>query len=97
MSRTLLFTSLLIASAWPAAAQQRSRDEEYQSRIDTTFAFDRRGTVALSLAGGEINVTAWDRPQVRVRVRSERSVVRLDATSTRVSLDLSRPRGGDSY
>jgi DUF4097 and DUF4098 domain-containing protein YvlB len=99
MPRTLLLTALLLASAMPASAQSRRDrdDEEYQSRIDTTFAFDRRGTVVLSLSGGEIIVSAWNRDQVRVRVRSERSVVRMDATSTRVSLDLSRARGGDTY
>lgn len=96
MSRTLVFI-LLVAAALPAAAQgRRDRDEDYQSRIDTTFAFDKRGTVAMSLGSGEIVVTAWNRDQVRVRARSERSEVRMDASSARLSLDLSRPRGGDS-
>lgn len=105
MVRTLLLSTCLFAAAIPAAAQQSRRDrdrdrdrddEEYQSRIDTTFAFDRRGTIALSAGSGEIVVTAWDRPQVRVRARSERSIIRMDATSTRVSLDLTRSRGGDT-
>jgi DUF4097 and DUF4098 domain-containing protein YvlB len=96
MLRTHVITALLVASALPVAAQDRSRDEDYQSRIDTTFAFDKRGTVTLALSSGEIVVTAWNRDQVRVRARSERSVVRMDATTARLSLDLSRPRGGDS-
>jgi DUF4097 and DUF4098 domain-containing protein YvlB len=96
MFRTHVITALLVASALPVAAQARYRDEDYQSRIDTTFAFDKRGTVTLSLSSGEIVVTAWNRDQVRVRARSERSVVRMDASATRLSLDLSRPRGGDS-
>lgn len=99
MPRTLLLTALLMAAAMPAAAQgRRDRDEnqDYQNRIDTTFAFDRRGTVTLALGSGEIIVTAWNREQIRVRARSERSLVRMDATPTRVSLDLSRPRGGDT-
>ena len=96
MLRTHVITALLIASALPVAAQDRSRDEDYQSRIDTTFAFDKRGSVTLALSSGEIVVTAWNRDQVRVRARSERSIVRMDATSARLSLDLSRPRGGDS-
>jgi len=98
MSRTLLFTALLVASALPASAQQsrRDRDEDYQTSIDTTFAFDKRGTVSLTVGSGEIIVRAWNRDQVQVRARSERSVVRMDATPTRLSLDLSRPRGGDT-
>ena len=96
MFHRYLITALLIAPALPAAAQDRFRDEDYESRIDTTFAFDKRGTVTLSLASGEIVVTAWNRDQVRVRARSERSEVRMDASSARLSLDLSRRRGGDS-
>jgi DUF4097 and DUF4098 domain-containing protein YvlB len=99
MPRTLLLTVLMLGAALPAtsgAQSRRDRDEDYQSRIDTTFAFDKRGTVSLSVGSGEIVVRAWNRDQVQVRARSERSVIRMDATSTRLSLDLSRPRGGDT-
>jgi DUF4097 and DUF4098 domain-containing protein YvlB len=97
MQRTVLLTALLLAAAMPASAQsRRDRDEDYQSSIDTTFTFDKRGTVSLSVGSGEIIVRAWNRDQIHVRARSERSVVRMDATPTRVSLDLSRPRGGDT-
>ena len=97
MPRMLFLAALLLAAAVPASAQnRRDRDEDYQSSIDTTFAFDKRGTVSLSVGSGEIIVRAWNRDQVHVRARSERSVVRMDATPTRLSLDLSRPRGGDT-
>ena len=96
MNRTLLLSALTLAAATSAEGQAGRRDEAYESRIDSTFNFDRRGTVVLSVGSGEIVVTGWDRNQVRVRARSERSVVRMDATSTRVSLDLSRQRGGDT-
>jgi DUF4097 and DUF4098 domain-containing protein YvlB len=95
MSRTLLYPVILALVAAPLSAQSR-RDSEYESRIDTTIAFDRRGTVSLTLTSGEIIVSAWDRPQVRVRARSERSAIRMDATSTRLSLDLARSRGGET-
>ena len=90
--------ALLALATWaaPAAAQSRRDEEEFASRIDTTFSFDRRGTLVVVAGTGEVDITAWDRPQIRVRARSERSVVRMDATSTRVSLDISRPRGGDT-
>jgi DUF4097 and DUF4098 domain-containing protein YvlB len=94
MKRTLLLSALLAAAT--SAEGQVRRDEAYESRIDTTFNFDRKGTVVLSVGSGEIVVTGWDRNQIRVRARSERSAVRMDATSTRVSLDLSRQRGGDT-
>jgi DUF4097 and DUF4098 domain-containing protein YvlB len=99
MSRSLLFPALLLLAATPAVAQQssrRDRDDEYESRVDTTINFDRRGTVALSLGGGQIIVTSWDRPQVRVRARSERSAIRVDATAGRLTVDIARSRGGES-
>ena len=102
MQRTFLVTfaslsagvGLLLAAA-PASAQRRD-DEDYATRIDTTYTFDKRGVVVLVAGAGEVDVTAWDRPQIRVRARSERSVVRMDATPTRLSLDVVRPRGGDT-
>ena len=97
MQRTFLLTALLLAAVMPAAAQsRRDRDEDYQSSIDTTFTFDKRGAISMSVGSGEIIVRTWNRDQIHVRARSERSVVRMDATPTRVSLDLSRPRGGDT-
>jgi hypothetical protein len=93
MSRTLLVTGLLLAAT---VAGAQSRDESYESRIDTTLAFDRRGSVILSVGAGEIVVTGWNRDQLRVKAWSERSVIRMDATSARLSLDLSRVRGGDT-
>jgi hypothetical protein len=97
MRRTLPLLVLVAVTALPVAAQESSRrDEGYESRIDTTFAFDKRGTVVLSVGSGEIIVTGWNRDQVRVRARSERSLIRMDATPARLSLDLSRQRGGDT-
>src|SRR5437016_10785392 len=97
MQRNFLLSALLVGAAMPASAQsRRDRDEDYQSSIDTTFAFDKRGTVSMSLGSGGIIGRAWNRDQIQIRARSERSVVRMDATPTRVSLDRSRPRGGDT-
>src|SRR5688572_18579931 len=96
MPKKTLLLAVALAAAAPATAQQRARDEGYESRVDTTYTFDKRGSVVLSVGSGEIVVTGWNRDQIRVRARSERSVIRMDATPTRLSLDLSRPRGGDT-
>ena len=97
MVKKTLLLAVTLAAAAPATAQQRAtRDESYESRVDTTYTFDKRGSVVLSVGSGEIVVTGWNRDQIRVRARSERSVIRMDATTTRLSLDLSRPRGGDT-
>lgn len=100
--RYVLGAALLLAAAAPRAeGQRRDRDrdrEEYAAEIDTTISFSRTGTVELQLTGGEIIVTSWPREQVRVRATSERSALRLDASSAHVSLGLRQgsSRSGDT-
>jgi DUF4097 and DUF4098 domain-containing protein YvlB len=102
--RYLVGAALVLAAAAPRAdGQRRDRDrdrdrEEYAAEIDTTIAFSRTGTVELQLTGGEIIVTSWPREQVRVRATSERSALRLDASSAHVSLGLRQgsSRSGDT-
>jgi DUF4097 and DUF4098 domain-containing protein YvlB len=87
--------ALLIAS--PLAAQKHrdpDEDEDYRSRIDTTVTIDKTGTVDLSLTSGEIIVKSWDKGSVQVRAWSERGLLRLDASSARVSLSVRSERGG---
>lgn len=97
----LIVLSLLCAT--PAGAQdrgRRDRDRDYRSSIDTTFAFDQRGTVNLTLGGGEIVVTAWSRDQIRIQASSESQNIRLDASSSRVTLELTsayRGRGDTRF
>jgi len=80
-------------------SRDRDIDEEYRSRIDTTFAFGRNGVVDLSLVSGEIVVTGWDRGEVKINATSERGLVRLDASPSRVSLEVRSDRGrlGDTH
>ena len=88
---------LLVALAGRSAEAQRSRrnyDRDYRSNVDTTFDFDRRGVVSLTLASGDIVVTGWSRDQVRVHATSESGSIRLDAGSSRVSVELSSRYGG---
>ena len=87
---------LLVIGAANTADGQRRRDYDRDSRsnIDTSFAFDRRGLVSLTIGSGDIVVTAWDRDQIRVHATSESGGVRLDASNARVSVELSNRYGG---
>ena len=94
MNRFLLLSPLLMAAVPAVTQAQRGRDDE--RRIDTTFAFDRRGAVVLRVGGGgEIIVTAWNQDRVRVRATSE-GTIRLDATPARLALETIRGRGSDT-
>ena len=88
---------LVAAPAAPLAAQNR-RDGDpdegaYQSRLDTTVALARDGTVDLSLVSGEIIVSSWDRDQVKIEARTERGILRFDASPSRVALSVRSDRG----
>ena len=86
---------LLVLSASRVSAQRRrDYDRDYRSSVDTSFDFDRRGLVSLTLGSGDIIVTAWSRNQIRIHATSENGGVRLDASSSRVNLDLSNRYGG---
>ena len=94
LTSTLGVVPLLLALATSAAGAQRSRrdyDRDYRSNVDTSFSFERRGLVSLTIGSGDIVVTAWDRDQIRVHATSESGGVRLDASSSRVVVE---PRGG---
>lgn len=90
---TLAIVPLLLALATAAGAQRSRRDydRDYRANVDTSFAFDRRGQVSLTIGSGDIIVTAWDRDQVRVHATSESGGVRLDASSSRLTIE---PRAG---
>ena len=87
---------LLVALAAGVASAQRRRDydRDYRSSVDTSFDFDRRGLVSLTLGGGDIIVTAWSRDQIHIHATSESGSVRIDASSSRVNLELSNRYGG---
>lgn len=90
--------ALLAAAPAASLAAQNRRDRslddnEYQSRLDTTVALSRDGTVDLSLVSGEIIVSSWDRPQVKIEATSERGILRFDASPSRVALSVRSDRG----
>jgi DUF4097 and DUF4098 domain-containing protein YvlB len=87
-----------------SASAQRNRDREredsqdVQSRMDTTFAFSRTGTVDLTQISGDVVVTAWDRGEARIRAYAERGRIRSNLSSSRLTLEIESVRGrvGDS-
>jgi DUF4097 and DUF4098 domain-containing protein YvlB len=100
MRAALPLLAVLAGSLGAQDRERRAGDRGYRSSVDTTFAFDQRGTVALGLGGGDIVVTAWSRDQIRIRATSERDNIRLDATSTRVTLEIAgsyRSRGDTRF
>jgi DUF4097 and DUF4098 domain-containing protein YvlB len=83
----------LAVTATSAAAQRRGR--EYRSRIDTTVAFDRNGTVTVNGGSGDVIITGGTANTVRVRANSDDDDIRFDATRTTVELSTAR-RGNDT-
>src|SRR5262249_42072238 len=76
-----------------AQRRRRDMDRDYRSGVDTTFAFDRRGTISLSINSGDIVVTGSSRDEVHVRATSESDNIRLDVGSSRTSLEISNSYG----
>jgi len=94
----------LTAIAPTALSAQRNRDREReefqdaQSRIDTTFAFNKDGVIELTQISGDVIVNAWDRSEVRIKAYAERGRIRSSLSSSRLSLEVESVRGrvGDS-
>jgi len=90
---------LAIASSRDAQAQRsRARlGSDYPSRIDTTFTFDKTGTINVVVGSGDIVVTGWSRDQIHIRAVSENNNIRLDASSSRMTLEVTGgSRGSDT-
>lgn len=93
---TLAGALLLLALADGASAQRSRRsDDDYRSRIDTTFAFSKNGSVSLNLPEGEIIVHGWDEARVQVKATSDGDNIRIDATSSRLTLETAGGGRGD--
>ena len=61
-----------------------------RTRIDTTFQFDRTGTVVLGKGSATIVVTGWDQGTIRIRAQGDQGALRFDASVRRVTIDPSR-------
>jgi DUF4097 and DUF4098 domain-containing protein YvlB len=89
----------LAISATTAAAQQRGRvtyrSRDYRSRIDTTIAFDKNGTVTVNAGSGDVIITGSTANTLHVRANSDDDDIRFDATRASVELSTAR-RGSDT-
>lgn len=99
LPRTLRAATLGAALLLPLAAGDAEAQVTRQS-VDTTFAFDRGGSVNLSLISGEIIVRAADRNEIRIRATLERGRLETTFSRSRVSIearDVSRRIGEGRY
>src|SRR5215208_4048603 len=96
----LLTAALALALAGTARdgnAQRARFTSDYRSRVDTTVAFDKNGSVTLTAGSGDVVVTGWARNEAHVTAVSDNENVRFDATSSRLSVELAgRSRGSDA-
>ena len=93
----------LVATVIFGVALPLSLTGQQRARLDTTVRLNLRGTVDLSLVSGKITVRGWDLPDVSIQASTENGVLRLDATSNRITLrveqerESGRSRGDASY
>jgi DUF4097 and DUF4098 domain-containing protein YvlB len=91
-----LLSVCALGFARDAGAQQRRRasGSGYSARIDTSFAFDKSGSLTLNATNGDIIVTGWSRDVVHVRAVSDDDNIRLEASSSRALLEVAGSRRG---
>ncbi len=99
----VLLSLVVVASTAPAASAQQRRvtrraaTTDYASHVDTTFAFDKTGSITVNATSGDIVVTGWDRAQIHVRAVSDDDAIRFDASAGRMTLEVGgQHRGSDS-
>jgi DUF4097 and DUF4098 domain-containing protein YvlB len=81
--RKMLFVATAALLFVPAFACAQSEERQ---KIDTTFAFDKSGSVDLGLVSGDIVVTGWARNEVRIFATIEIGYFESALSSSRVSI-----------
>lgn len=95
--RTITGAALLAGSV---LAARGATAQELRQRVDTAFAFERGGSVRLSLVSGEILVTAGTTNEIRIVATVERGRLETYLSRTRVSIearDVQRRLGAARY
>jgi DUF4097 and DUF4098 domain-containing protein YvlB len=93
--RAVLALGFVAVASHAALAQQRRRGNNARNdyaRGDTTFSFDRNGTLNVTANNSRISVVGWSRDQVQVRTSSENDL-RIDGSTSRVTISARRGDG----
>lgn len=78
--------------------ERRDRDQERRVRdaagsLDTTVAFDARGSITVNCPQGAVIVTSSERSEIKVRARTESGQIRFTSTGTQATLEPASGRG----
>jgi len=86
---------LVVAGARDAAAQRRrASGSGYESRVDTTFAFDKNGSREVNATNGDVVIIGWPRNEMKIRAVSDDDNIRFSVSSSRVTLGVAGSRRG---
>jgi DUF4097 and DUF4098 domain-containing protein YvlB len=87
--RTRLFTWTALTIGLTVASRADAQRDRRTS-LDTTFSFDKSGTVVVGGGSASVVVTSWDQSTIRVRGRAEDGYLQFEASSRRVTIAPSR-------
>ena len=80
----LLLVSTAVGAWWPGVALHAQDDRQ---RVDTTYAFDRGGSLSLEIVSGEIRVVAGPTNQIRIVASIERGRFETSFSRSRASVE----------
>ena len=69
------------------ARERQRRERDAAGALDTTVAFDARGTVIVTCPGGAVIVSGSDRNEIRVKARTESGAIRFTSNGSRAILE----------
>jgi DUF4097 and DUF4098 domain-containing protein YvlB len=73
--------------------EQERRERESAGSLDTTVAFDARGSVTVICPQGAVIVVGSDKNEIRVRARTENGAIRFMSSGSRATLEPASGRG----
>jgi len=93
--RTFLFATIAVLAVAPTVACAQSEDRQ---KIDTTFVFEKGGSVDLGLVSGDIHVTGWTKGEVKIYATIETGYFEttLSASQVRINAKSRRNHMGNS-